>query len=76
MDRSQVEKAESLRMERIIHGDQDHDDVAETLNGLGAVCHAEGNNTGARQYFEESLRMKRAAVQWKPSICSTFVAPA
>jgi tetratricopeptide (TPR) repeat protein len=47
-------------MERSLHGDRDHPDIAVTLHELGRESQAAGDLPEAKQYLEESLRMKRS----------------
>ena len=47
-------------MDRSIHGDRPHQDIAVTLTNLGALYEEEGNLKAARQYYEESLHMNRS----------------
>ena len=45
-------------MKRSLHGDRDHPGIATTLHALGGVSLAAGDLPEAKQYLEESLRMK------------------
>ena len=47
-------------MNRSLHGDRDHPDIAATLHVLGGVRQAAGDLPEAKRYLEESLRMKRS----------------
>ena len=44
-------------MNRSLHGDRDHPDIAATLDVLGALSRQAGDLNQAKQYFYESLRM-------------------
>ena len=50
---------ESSRMERSLHGDRDHPDIAAILHALGLVSQQTGDLKQAKQHFDKSLRMER-----------------
>ena len=47
-------------MERSLHGDRDHPDIAAILDALGQVSLEAGDLNQAMQHLDESLRMKRS----------------
>ena len=47
-------------MWRALYGDRDHRDVGAMLHALGRLSLQIGDLQKAKQYLEESLRMKRA----------------
>ena len=51
---------ESLRMERSLHGDKDHPDIAAILDALGQVSVQAGDLKQAKQHLDESLRVERS----------------
>ena len=51
---------ESLQMERSLHGDRDHPDIAKTLLALGSVSYQAGDLTQAKQQLGECLRILRS----------------
>ena len=50
---------ESLAMDRDLHGDAAHPDIAASLNFIGSVLEHQGNLPGALSKYEESLTMMR-----------------
>ena len=43
-----------------MHGDRDLPGIASTLHALGSLSQQAGDLKQAKQYFDESLRMKRS----------------
>ena len=46
-----------VQTQRSIHGDRPHQEIAKSLNNLGALCIDEGDLRGARRHYEEALEM-------------------
>eukprot|EP00913_Durusdinium_trenchii_P002341 g2163.t1 len=51
---------ESLRMQQSLHGDCDHEGIADTLHQLGVVTAHTGDLKEALWYMKESLRIERS----------------
>jgi tetratricopeptide (TPR) repeat protein len=63
---------EGLKIQKLIHKDEPHLDVAQYLNNLGNTYAGKGQYDKAIDYYEESLKIKKLIYKDEPYLYFNF----